>query len=148
MFDFDDTSPNRYEGMSIQEIIDEALGRLDAIVLSPEQAKRILPYRLEMLGKVMETLEPDEFVSDEIYALAEIAASTEPRSFGEVFRRYHISSADQLGMGGVHETSLANDYEGAGENQGVIWSEIAFQEVGIQNGWREPFAPYEGMTDN
>lgn len=126
MFDpFDESAPNPYEAMSVDEIIAVALRRLDAVTLTPEQASEILEFHLMRMEGFIDdgTLEPDEFVSDETFAYAEIAGGEEPRSFGEVYRKYHVSSKGQPLMGGVRETGLASDLEGG------IWSEISLWKL-------------------
>lgn len=113
---------NPYAKMSVKEIIDAALTRLDGVVLTPLEAQDILEFRLSRMEELIAggILEPDEHVSDEEVALGEIARGDIPRCFGEIYRRYHISSESQLGMGGVRETALASDLEGS------IWAEIDF----------------------
>ena len=117
---FDETASNRYESMSVEGIIDEALTRLDAVILTPEQARDILDYRLSMLSLMLEDedFEPGDFVNDEEFVLSEIANGEGAASFGITYRKYHISSKDLPFMGGVRETSLAIDLEGS------IWAEI------------------------
>lgn len=118
---FDESEPNRYEEMSIDEIIDEALQRLDGVMLTPQQAGEILDYRLYQLEIITgeNGLEFDEFVSDEEFALSEIAQGQDPRSFGDAYRKYHVSFKGLPLLGGVRETGLANDL-----TNGDIWSEI------------------------
>jgi hypothetical protein len=126
---FPEDVPSPYESMTIEEVIEGALGQLDSVTLSPQEAQLILAYRLQLVRTVLEddSIGPDEVVSDELFALGEIAQGKNLQNFGAVYRKYHVSSADEPVMGGLRETALATDLA-----DGAIWGAILAQQSVIE----------------
>lgn len=104
---------------SPEERIERALEQLDGVMLTPEQAQEALRFKLWMLEQM--DLEPDEYVTDIEFTLAEIGRSSEPQSLGQVYRKHHISSLGQPLIEGLREQSLVGDFVYNG-----IWHEISF----------------------
>lgn len=80
---------------------------LDQVIISPSQAQDILAYIMSLREGL--ELEHDEIVSDDVFTLSEIAGMEEPTSFGKIYRKYHVSSAEQPYFGGFREKQLAAD---------------------------------------
>ena len=118
---FNEFGPNPNEYQSVDEIIAAALTTMDAVSLTPQEAQAILNFRLHQRAELLRdgVLEPKD-ASDEVFALGEIANGNQERSFGEVYRKYHVSSAGIPFMAGVDETTLAQEL-----STGAIWQKLA-----------------------
>ena len=113
-------APNN--SMTVEEVLEEALVTLDGVSLTPREAKLVLSFRAYSHAQLIVegVLRPEDVASDELFALVEIASGDDERSFGEVYRPYHLSSANAPFLAGMPATSLAQEFA-----SGCIWHEIA-----------------------
>jgi|SRR5665811_407325 len=116
------SEPSPNEAKTIDEIIEGSLARLDDVTLTPQEAKLLLDFRLHQHAEISGDgdLDPEDIASDEMFALGEIAQGDQERSFGEVYRGYHVSSANAPLVAGMPETNLAQELA-----DGTVWDEVA-----------------------